>query len=168
MRGWSGLLLGFLMTRPASAQSGRPRMQDPTAWLGCYILSWRAPQRTITDSIRIVWRTRSTPAVLAGFRLAWSDSGGFNAPSAPSVEDEPFMGPGWALLGDSLLITEGILTTSRIVIHRGPNGLVGRIEVRYDSGPPPGYTASVTVERVPCPPSGEPPLWRVPVTGPPN
>jgi hypothetical protein len=159
VRAWSSLVLCLLMVRPSLAQEAPATRQDQIGWLGCYILSWRGPRGgTVTDSIRVVLRSPTTPSVLNGYRLAWPDRGDSNP---QSVGGRVFMGPVWVAARDSLVITEGMLTTSRAVIRRDRKGLFGLFEMKYDAGPPWGYSAHVAVNSVPCPVGPPLPMQRI-------
>ena len=159
MRAWSSVVLCLLMARPSLAQEAPATRHDQMSWLGCYILSWRGPRgATVTDSIRVVLSAPTAPSVLSGYRLAWPDRDDSNP---QSVGGRPFMGPVWVAARDSLVITEGMLTTSRTVVRRDRKGLLGQFEMKYDAGPPWGYSASVTVDSVRCPIGPPPPLQRI-------
>ncbi len=152
MHEWITVVPALALALQANAQNLPPSSSCSPDWTGCYVVTWRAPQFVVTDSLWVVLRRPSLPTSQGGFRYVWPD----RADNPDNLGRTQFIGPTWTAAGDSLMITEGVLTTFHMVITSDRKGLFGRILVRYDSGPPFGYEAYVTVVRNSCPRIGLP------------
>jgi hypothetical protein len=127
--GWaSSLCIGATLLGAACARLPRAPYRTDSSWLGCYLLTWTAENRTETDSVKVSLGKPTSHFHGPGFWPAWPK----RSERRVMFGDTLFTGYLWSVAGDSLVLDEGFLGTQHIVLWPRSGALVGTVQVDRD------------------------------------